>query len=160
SRGPGEIRAFVGRIVRVGPLAEKMHRLPEETRALARPHSIPADGGSDAMSRTSPALRPVGPCAIVIFGAAGDLTRRKLLAALYYLKANGLLNGELAIIGVARRPLTSEEFRVEMSEELRRFATREVDERLWSELRDRLYYHAGDFAGPETYDGLARLLKE
>jgi len=51
----------------------------------------------------SGAMRPAGPCTIVIFGAAGDLTKRKLLPALYNLKANGLLPRELAIVGVTRQ---------------------------------------------------------
>ena len=106
------------------------------------------------------ALRVAGPCTIVIFGAAGDLTKRKLMPALYNLKANGLLPRELAIIGVARRPKTHAEFREEMSTEIREFATRVVDERLWSELRDVLYYQPGEFTDPETYGKLGTLLKE
>ena len=106
------------------------------------------------------ALRVAGPCAIVIFGAAGDLTKRKLFPALYNLKANGLLPRELAIIGVARRPKTHEEFRAEQSKEIREFATRPVDEQLWGELRDALYYQPGEFTDDETYTKLGELLKE
>ena len=106
------------------------------------------------------ALRVAGPCTIVIFGAAGDLTKRKLFPALYNLKANGLLPRELAIIGVARRPKTHEEFRAEQSKEIREFATRPVDEQLWGELRDALYYQPGEFTDDETYTKLGELLKE
>ena len=56
-------------------------------------------------------LRPSPPCAIVIFGAAGDLTKRKLLPALYNLKASGLLPRQLAIVGVARKEKSHEQFR-------------------------------------------------
>ena len=101
-----------------------------------------------------------GPCTIVIFGAAGDLTKRKLFPALYNLKANGLLPRELAIIGVARRPKTHEEFRAEQSKEIREFATRPVDEQLWGELRDALYYQPGEFTDDATYTKLGELLKE
>jgi glucose-6-phosphate 1-dehydrogenase len=96
----------------------------------------------------------------VIFGAAGDLTRRKLLPALYNLKANGLLPDDLAVIGVARRPKTHEQFREEQSAEIRQFATREVEDRLWAELRDALYYQPGDARDPETYGKLAALLQD
>ena len=106
------------------------------------------------------ALRVAGPCTVVIFGAAGDLTKRKLFPALYNLKANGLLPRELAIIGVARRAKTHEEFRAEQSKEIREFATRPVDEQLWGELRDALYYQPGEFSDDETYTKLGELLKE
>ena len=64
--------------------------------------------GAPGMTVKARALRVAGPCAIVIFGAAGDLTKRKLFPALYNLKANGLLPRELAIIGVTRKPKTHE----------------------------------------------------
>ncbi|HET7076232.1 MAG TPA: glucose-6-phosphate dehydrogenase, partial [Chloroflexia bacterium] len=54
------------------------------------------------------------PCTIVIFGATGDLTQRKLLPALYNLALDGLLPGAFNIVGVARRPKTDEQFRKEM----------------------------------------------
>ncbi len=49
-----------------------------------------------------------GPCVVVIFGASGDLTKRKLLPALYHLEQSGLLPAEFAVVGVARRPLKDE----------------------------------------------------
>ncbi len=109
---------------------------------------------------TAGALRPASPCSSVIFGAAGDLTKRKLVPALYNLKANGLLPREMAIIGVARKPMSHEEFREELTADIREFATREVDEALWSELRNALYYQAGELGDPETYAKLADLLKD
>jgi glucose-6-phosphate 1-dehydrogenase len=105
-------------------------------------------------------LKPSSPCVMVIFGAAGDLTKRKLLPALYNLKANGLLPREFAIVGVARKDMTHEEFREEQSRDIRQFATQPVDEALWSELRAVLYYQAGEFTAPETYARLATLVTE
>ncbi|MBI3106934.1 MAG: glucose-6-phosphate dehydrogenase [Candidatus Rokubacteria bacterium] len=105
-------------------------------------------------------LRPAGPCAIVIFGAAGDLTKRKLLPALYNLKVNGLLPQELAIVGVTRKEKSHEQFRAEQSQDMRDFATQAVDESLWGELRQGLYYQAGEFTDPATYPKLAALLEE
>jgi len=103
---------------------------------------------------------PAPPCAIVVFGAAGDLTKRKLLPALYNLKAYGLLARETAIIGVARRHATHEQFRAEQSTEIRSFATMPVQDGLWAELREALYYEVGEFSDPDTYARLALLLDE
>jgi glucose-6-phosphate 1-dehydrogenase len=104
--------------------------------------------------------RAADPCAIVIFGAAGDLTKRKLLPALYNLKLNGLLPKELAIVGVTRKEKSHEQFREEQSQDIREFATTTVDEALWTELREALYYQAGEFTDPATYTKLGALLAE
>jgi glucose-6-phosphate 1-dehydrogenase len=104
--------------------------------------------------------RPAGPCTVVIFGAAGDLTKRKLLPALYNLRANGLLAAECAIVGVTRKAKTHEAFREEQSEDLRQFATGTVDGAVWAGLRHALYYQAGEFTDPATYTALATLLAE
>jgi len=102
----------------------------------------------------------VGPCSIVIFGAAGDLTKRKLLPALYNLKAQGLLPRELAVVGVARRPKTGDQFRHEQAKEILEFATTPVDQALWAELGDALYYQPGELGDPQTYLGLSTLLDD
>jgi glucose-6-phosphate 1-dehydrogenase len=102
----------------------------------------------------------VGPCTIVIFGAAGDLTKRKLLPALYNLKAQGLLPHELAVVGVARRPKSLDQFRQEQSKEILEFSTTPVDQPLWAGLRDALYYRAGELGNPQTYSGLSTLLDD
>ena len=104
-------------------------------------------------------LRPSSPCTIVIFGAAGDLTKRKLLPALYNLKANGLLARDFAIVGVTRKDKSHEQFRAEQSKDIAEFATMPVDQALWGELRDALYYQAGEFTDPATYTKLAALLE-
>jgi glucose-6-phosphate 1-dehydrogenase len=109
---------------------------------------------------TSELLRPAPPCTVVIFGAAGDLTKRKLIPALYNLKANGLLPREFAVVGVTRKPKSHEQFRAEMSQDIHDFATVRVDERLWKELQDALYYQAGEFSDPAVYAELATLLGE
>src|SRR5262245_9486276 len=76
-------------------------------------HPALAARREDTMAASSDTLRPAGPCTIVIFGAAGDLTKRKLLPALYNLKIAGLLPHGLALVGVARRPKSVEQFRQE-----------------------------------------------
>jgi glucose-6-phosphate 1-dehydrogenase len=97
---------------------------------------------------------------VVIFGAAGDLTKRKLLPALYNLKALGLLPREFAIVGVARKDKTHEQFREEQTQTIREFATTRVDETLWTELREAMYYQAGEISDPAVYTQLAGLLAE
>jgi glucose-6-phosphate 1-dehydrogenase len=74
--------------------------------------------------------RPVGrlgdPCVKVIFGASGDLTKRKLIPALYNLAKDDLLSRQFAIVGSARRPMTDESFHEKMSEEMYDCMTRDV----------------------------------
>src|SRR5262245_53579014 len=100
---------------------------------------------------SGPGLKPSPPCAFVIFGAAGDLTKRKLLPALYNLKAAQFLPRQLAIIGVTRKDKTHEQFREEQPKDIHEFATQAVDEGLWGELRSSLYYQSGEFTNPATY---------
>ena len=109
---------------------------------------------------TAPGLKPAPPCTFVIFGAAGDLTKRKLLPALYNLKASGLLPAQLAIVGVTRKEKSHEQFREEQSKDIREFATQPVDEARWADVRSALYYQAGEFSNPETYAKLNALLDE
>src|SRR5450432_3659586 len=88
--------------------------------------------------------RPADPCTMVIFGASGDLTRRKLIPALYNLAKNDLLSGEFAVIGVARTPMSDEEFRKKTTEDIQKFATGKVDPDLWERFVRRLHYQSGD----------------
>jgi glucose-6-phosphate 1-dehydrogenase len=104
--------------------------------------------------------RPGDPCAIVIFGATGDLTKRKLLPSLYNLRANGLLPRDFALVGIARKTCDDEAFRDLMSKEIREFATRPVDEKLWSDFRARLHCVSGDLDDPGTFRRLADRLAE
>src|SRR6516165_7666272 len=100
------------------------------------------------------------PCAIVIFGASGDLTKRKLLPSLYDLGSYHLLPAHFSIIGVARRPLTDDIFRDQLGKDLAELGTQPVDPNLWSKFRERISYCAGEFDKPETYKKLAEALLE
>jgi len=102
--------------------------------------------------------RPAPPCAMVIFGATGDLTKRKLIPALYNLITNGLLPEEFAVVGVGRSPLSDEEFRERMEKDLREFATVEVDDEKLEWLGQRLSYVVVDAEKPKTFKGLADAL--
>ncbi len=104
--------------------------------------------------------RPADPCAIVIFGVRGDLTKRKLLPALYDLRCNGLLPREFAMVGVGRREMDDAGLRDELGRELRTFATRPVAEEVWADFRERLHYVRGGVEDPATYRTLAGRLAE
>jgi glucose-6-phosphate 1-dehydrogenase len=115
---------------------------------------------AEAMLETQPPRtgRPADPCAMVIFGAAGDLTRRKLIPALYNLAKSELLSREFAVVGVARTPMSTEDFRKKVSEDIKQFATEAVDSDLWEWFLRRLYYIAGDFKDKNLYPRLKDLL--
>jgi glucose-6-phosphate 1-dehydrogenase len=103
--------------------------------------------------------RPGDPCVMVIFGASGDLTKRKLIPALYNLAKDNLLSKEFALVGFARNELTSEQFRDEIGKEIGNFATTTIDPDLWHWFSRRIYYLSGDFAAPEAYKALGDLLE-
>ncbi|MBX7245126.1 MAG: glucose-6-phosphate dehydrogenase [Candidatus Sumerlaeaceae bacterium] len=103
---------------------------------------------------------PGDPCTIVIFGASGDLTKRKLLPALYNLRCYGLLPSDFAIVGVARRDLTDDAFRNQLGEDMQKFATQDLDPGIWADFARRTYYCAGEFDDPATYDKLKARLDE
>ena len=102
--------------------------------------------------------RPGDPCVMVIFGASGDLTKRKLIPALYNLAKDNLLSKEFALVGFARNELTSEQFRDEIGKEIGEFATTTVDPDLWHWFSRRIYYLSGDFGDPNAYKALGELL--
>src|SRR5580692_398026 len=104
--------------------------------------------------------RPGDPCVMVIFGASGDLTKRKLIPALYNLAKDNLLSKEFALVGVARNEMDSETFRDMIGKEIGDFATTKVDPDLWHWFSRRIYYLSGDFDDPKVYQELSRVLGE
>ncbi|HEX8494268.1 MAG TPA: glucose-6-phosphate dehydrogenase [Pyrinomonadaceae bacterium] len=105
--------------------------------------------------------RTAGPCIVVIFGASGDLTKRKLLPALYRLVQQRLLPAEFAIVGLARTEMTSEEFRARMKEAVLEFsAEKTVDEEVWNSFAQSLHYITGDINTPDDYRKLSELLEQ
>jgi glucose-6-phosphate 1-dehydrogenase len=104
--------------------------------------------------------QPADPCVMVIFGATGDLTKRKLVPALYNLAKENLLSKEFALVGFAFDELQAEVFREQISEEIREFATTQLDPDLWHWLARRIYFVSGDFADPAAYQRLNDLLAE
>src|ERR671921_806043 len=85
------------------------------------------------------------PCVMVIFGATGDLTKRKLFPALYNLARSGHLPDNFAIVGVGRQEMASEEFRDQMIENLKEFAGADPDGKRIEWFCGRTYYTGGDF---------------
>ncbi len=84
-----------------------------------------------------------GPSALVIFGASGDLTRRKLLPAVYHLSRGQRLPAQFQVIGVARSPLSDEDFRQQFRESLREFASVDASkDDVAKSLESRLSYLA------------------
>ena len=104
--------------------------------------------------------RPGDSCTIVIFGSSGDLTRRKLLPALYNLRRYGLLPKDFAIIGVGRKEMKREDFVARMGADLKEFATAEVEDAAWQDLAGHLYYVGFDFDQPAGYVWLSDMLKD
>ena len=105
--------------------------------------------------------RTADPCTVVIFGASGDLTKRKLLPALYRLVQERLLPAEFAIVGLARTEMTTEEFRARMKEAVQEFSeAKHVDEEVWNSFAQGLHYLTADINTPADYDKLGELLAQ
>jgi glucose-6-phosphate 1-dehydrogenase len=99
---------------------------------------------------------PAPPCALVIFGAGGDLTRRLLVPALYNLRREGLLPEDFSIVGVARGDKDDKAFRQGFEAALREFTNSSQNGADWQWLRERMFYLKGELEDPNTY----RLLRE
>lgn len=109
----------------------------------------------DTQSRVAP------PCSLVIFGASGDLTSRKLLPALYNLAVADLLPHEMTVIGVARRPLSVDDFRASMRTAIECFSrTAPVKESVWDTFGPGISYLSGDLQDPATYVRLRDMLAD
>ncbi|GGA66976.1 glucose-6-phosphate 1-dehydrogenase [Edaphobacter acidisoli] len=121
------------------PTAEELHVTPVATPAAMQAERVP------------------DPCIIVIFGASGDLTKRKLLPALYHLEQAGLLPDKISVVGVARRPL-QDTFANDMKEGI--IAGGGVDESdpKLAPFVGKIQYHAMNFDDPSGYDALNTLL--
>jgi glucose-6-phosphate 1-dehydrogenase len=106
-------------------------------------------------------IHPAPPCAIVILGASGDLARRKLLPALYNLRAcgQGLMAPETTVLGFARRAMTSDEFRIAAHDGVKRYSRLKIDEGCWSEFAAHLDY-LGGLDEPDGFNVLRKRLEE
>ncbi|ERN42149.1 glucose-6-phosphate 1-dehydrogenase [Rubidibacter lacunae KORDI 51-2] len=100
------------------------------------------------------------PLIMVIFGASGDLTQRKLVPAIYQLKRERNLPGELTIVGFARRDWSHEYFREQMRKGIEEFSTGIGQEELWKDFEAGLFYCSGNMDEPESYQKLKDFLAE
>src|SRR5271170_1721109 len=114
---------------------------------------------------TTPRVGKQGdPCVMVIFGAAGDLTARLLIPALYNLSRADLLSKEFAVLGVARSPMSDEDFRKRIFDDVKAYCGDCIDASLWESFSHRFYYLAGNFNDDNLYaavkDRLAQIDRE
>jgi glucose-6-phosphate 1-dehydrogenase len=112
----------------------------------------------EAQPQLPPPVLPAPPCALVIFGATGDLTKRKLLPALYNLAVSGLLPEEFAIVGISRADTSQEALRERLREDLHEFAGAPVKPEIADRLLGSFYYLSGEFNDPATFERLRDLL--
>ncbi|HEX3717746.1 MAG TPA: glucose-6-phosphate dehydrogenase [Verrucomicrobiae bacterium] len=101
-----------------------------------------------------PPPRIADPCVMVIFGASGDLTKRKLVPSLLNLAAAKLLPEAFAIIGFANNDFNTESFRAQLSQEIKEFASCDITPELWDWFVKRIYYVRGDFKDANAYQQL------
>ena len=101
------------------------------------------------------------PCVMVIFGAAGDLTARMLIPALYNLARANLLSKEFAVLGVARAKMSDEDFRKRVFDDVKEYCGDCIEDSMWDSFSRRFYYFAGDFKDdklyPQVKDRLAQI---
>ncbi|MEE8241049.1 MAG: glucose-6-phosphate dehydrogenase [Nitrospirales bacterium] len=112
----------------------------------------------DVTQESTQTGQPAPPCVMVIFGASGDLTKRKLMPSLHYLNKSNLLSRSTAVVGVGLPAMSHEQFREKIGEDIQQFATSPVDPARWEAVRNQFYYVPGEFGKPETYQKLQEVL--
>src|SRR6266852_1315423 len=101
------------------------------------------------------------PCTVVLFGASGDLAKRKVIPAMYDLAIHNGLGPRYAIVGFARTPMSEAAFRTTLGEAAKSISeVGPIDPKQWEEFASNLYYSPGDYANPESYAQLAKRLAE
>jgi glucose-6-phosphate 1-dehydrogenase len=130
-----------------------------------RRETAPASTVEDAPRH---AAKPADPCAMVIFGAGGDLTKRLMVPALYNLSRTGLLPERFALIGVDKAQGTAESWRTHLLDTLKRFVGNadagfeidRIDQEAWTRLAEKMSYVQGDLTTPEVYEKVRDALDE
>jgi len=103
---------------------------------------------------------PSGPCIMVVFGAGGDLTQRKLIPALYNLAVQKLLPEKFAVVGFGRAEWGHEDYRTKMTESLQEFEPGGVDAKVRDWLLERTYFFKGDFNDANAFKQLKEMLEK
>ncbi len=135
-------------------IVEKVSRL-RHVRSMPQPQELQnAPAALPGETR-----RPADPCSIVIFGATGDLTSRKLIPALYHLFKDKQMPQAFRVVGFARREKTDDSWRQELRAALDEFSrTKPVDDKVWREFARNLFYCRGDITDAAGYKKLEELL--
>jgi glucose-6-phosphate 1-dehydrogenase len=101
------------------------------------------------------------PCTVILFGASGDLAKRKVIPALYDLAVHGALGPRYSVLGFARTAMTDEVFRATSEEAAKNISeVGPIDRKNWSEFASRLHYCSGDYGNQESYGCLAKRIAE
>jgi glucose-6-phosphate 1-dehydrogenase len=115
--------------------------------------------GNETAVRPTESRKPTGPCSIVIFGASGDLTARKLIPALYHLFKEQQMPSSFRVIGFARREKTDDSWRQELRAALDQFSrTKPVDDKVWTAFAKNIFYCQGDLTDAAAYQKLETML--
>lgn len=113
----------------------------------------------EAAPRLAESRKPADPCSIVIFGASGDLTARKLIPALYHLFKDKQMPASFRVIGFARREKTDDSWRQELRAALDQFSrSKPVDDQVWQDFSKNVFYCEGDLTEAQAYQKLEALL--
>lgn len=113
------------------------------------------------LEETTRGSKVADPCILVIFGATGDLTGRKLLPALYNLARDGQLPAHFACVGFARRDKSHDVFRGEMLDDVNKFSrVKPAEPELWGTFREQLFYHRSEFDDDDGYIALNKFLQQ
>jgi len=113
--------------------------------------------------RVTSRAHPADPCTVVIFGAAGDLTSRLVVPALYNMRRTGLLSDNFSVIGFNHGKMADNAWKKSLHTALERYvgnAGAKLDEEAWGWLSSQMSYHAGDFDDLSAFQSLATKLKE
>src|SRR5579875_2873739 len=127
--------------------------------AVVAGQPTPETGGENPLTAGLERL-PVAPTTLVIFGATGDLARRKLLPALYNLAHEGALPERFHLVGVSRKEKEHEDYRAECEQAIRRFSRREPDASVLASLLETVKYVPGTFDDDSVYTELGKVLDE
>jgi glucose-6-phosphate 1-dehydrogenase len=122
--------------------------------------ALAADPAQNSLRAGLRLERTPAPCALVIFGASGDLTKRKLVPALYALHSEGLLPPGFTVVGAGRTPMSDGQFRAALQDFTRRLGRVRVTDALWSTFEEGIRYAAVDFDAPAGFGQLEQVLDE
>lgn len=120
--------------------------------------SISADSNPLRVPEDRRLNRIAGPSALVIFGVTGDLSRKKLMPAVYDLANRGLLPPGFGLVGFARREWTDQDFEKVVLEAVKQYARTPFDEAVWAQLRQGIRFVVGEFDQDEAFDRLTETL--